>query len=282
MKDIIVQYAGKMIPDRTYLKLIYRIKFHKKLNLKNPKTFNEKLQWLKIYDRKPVYTTMVDKYEAKRYVEKVIGGGYIIPTLKVWDSVDEINFEELPIQFVLKCTHNSGGNIVCKDKNCCSVSDVKKKLERCLNRNYFWQWREWPYKNVKPRIIAEEYMEDKDGELRDYKFFSFNGKVKFFKVDFNRFTHHQANYYDTNGKLLNFGEEICPPDYDKKIILPDSINDMIKLAEKLSAGCPFLRVDFYDVDGKIYFGELTLYPASGFGKFEPEEWDELIGLYLDL
>lgn len=270
-----------IIPDKLYLKIIYRKRLQKTLNLKNPKTFNEKLQWLKLYDRNPLYTKLVDKYEVKDYVANIIGKEHVIPTIGVYDSFDDINFKKLPKQFVIKCTHDSGGLVIVKDKNKLDIEKAKKKINKSLKKNYYYCGREWPYKNVQPRIIIEEYMEDKKTkELRDYKFFCFNGKMKFFKIDFNRLTYHQANYYNKNGILLKFGEKVCPPDYEKKLEMPINLKKMIKLAETLSKNIPFLRVDFYEINGDIYFGELTFFPASGFGKFVPEDWDEKLGDYI--
>lgn len=275
---MIKKFIKNKIPDKIYLKYKYKKIFKKELNLNNPVTFNEKLQWLKLNDRKDIYTTMVDKYEAKKYVANIIGDEYIIPTIGIYNSFDEIDFSELPNQFVMKCTHDSGGLVICKDKNNLDINKARKKINKSLKNNYYYDGREWPYKNVKPRIIIEKYMEDrKTRELRDYKLFCFDGKVKFFKIDFDRQKYHRANYYDTNGILLRFGEEICPPDFEKTLDMPINLNKMISFSQKLSFEIPFIRVDFYEVNGKIYFGELTFYPASGFGKFTPEEWDKKLG-----
>lgn len=160
IKSYIIYYLGRLVPDKIWIKAIYRKKIHRQLDLRNPKSFNEKLQWLKLYDRKPIYTMIVDKYEAKKYVEKIIGVEYTIPTLMVWNTVDEIDFNSLPEQFVLKCTHNSGGIVICRDKDKLSIEDARNSLRECLRKNYYWLGREWPYKNVKPRIIAEQYMEE--------------------------------------------------------------------------------------------------------------------------
>ena len=269
--------------DTAFLKLKYKNIIGEKLNLNNPQTFNEKLQWLKLNDRKDIYTTMVDKYEVKKYVSDVIGEKYIIPTLGIYNSFDEIDFEKLPNKFVVKCTHDSGSTIICKDKKKFDIKKAKKKINKALKYNYYYAGREWPYKNVKPRIIIEEYIEDEElKDLRDYKFFCFNGKVNLFKVDFNRFLEHRANYYDKNLKLLEFGEEVCPPDFEKKIEIPKDIMKMILLAEKLANGTKFVRIDFYYTNKKIYFGEMTFYPASGFGKFIPDSWDERLGVMINL
>ena len=253
----------RWLPDDIYLRLVFRDVMGCNLNLRHPTTFNEKLQWLKLYDRRPEYTTMVDKCEVKKYVAERIGEEHIIPTLGVWDNFDDIDFERLPNQFVLKCTHDSGGLVICRDKRKMDIQAAKQIIEKSLRRDFFTKGREWPYKNVKPRIIAEKYMEDTaTSELRDYKFFCFGGTCKCFKVDFDRFVEHHANYFDPQGNLLDLGETICPPKEGKVIKLPESKYEMIRLAEKLSKDIPFLRVDFYDVNGEIYFGELTFYPAS--------------------
>lgn len=273
----------RVIPDPTYLKMRYYFSMGKRLHLDNPKTFNEKLQWLKLYNRRLEYVKMVDKYEAKEYVKSILGEEYIIPTLGVWDRFEDIDFDMLPDQFVLKCTHDSNGLVICKDKTKLDTEAARRKINKSLKRNYYYVGREWPYKNVKPRIIAEKYMVgDPVVGLPDYKFFCFNGVCKCMKVDFDRFVEHRANYYDPAGNLLDLGEVICPPNIDNVINLPCTKDDMIKLAEKLSQDIPFLRVDFYDMDGKIYFGELTFYPASGFGAFTDEKWDDKLGEWLQL
>lgn len=283
---IIIFINNRLFPvlnDKKFIKILYKFYINKKLNLDNPHTFNEKLQWLKLYDRKDIYTTMVDKYEVKEYISNIIGEDHVIPTIGVYDNFNDINFEKLPKQFVIKCTHDSGGLVIVKDKTKLDIKKAKKKINKALRRNYYYSGREWPYKNVKPRIIIEKYMEDnKAKELRDYKFFCFNGKMQLFKIDFNRLNYHQANYYDKSGNLLRFGEKVCPPNYNKVLEMPINLNSMIKLAENLSKNIPFLRVDFYEMNSKIYFGELTFYPASGFGKFEPEEWDRKLGDLIDL
>lgn len=272
----------KWIPDETYLKIIYRVKMGKKLNLDPPITFNEKIQWLKLHDRKPEYSLMVDKYEAKKYVADIIGDQYIIPTLGVWDCFDDIDFDSLPNQFVLKCTHDSGGLIICKDKALFDVNAARRKINTCLKHSFYWGQREWPYKDVKHRIIAEQYLEDENGELNDYKFFCFGGVVKFFKIDFDRHIDHHANYYDFRGNLLPFGEAAFAPVPSRMLSMPSKLEEMIQLARKLSNGHRFLRVDFYEVKGKIFFGELTFYPASGLGVFTGEKWDIKLGDFVDI
>lgn len=281
----ILYRTAKIWPDKLYLQLRFFFEFGNKLNLKTPKTFNEKLQWLKLYNRKPNYTTMVDKYAVKDYVADIIGEEHIIPTVGVWNSIDEIDWNELPNQFVLKTTHGGGGGgvVICKNKAEFDRNKACKILKKSMNGNIYITQREWPYKNVPRRIIAEKYMIDESGyELKDYKFFCFNGKVECFKVDFDRFTSHKANYYDRNAMLLPFWETVCPADHSKIFDKPKNFNKMIEYAEILSKDIPFVRIDFYNINGKIYFGEITFFPAAGMGKFEPMEWDYKLGEKLKL
>ena len=280
---IMYKYFSWLLSDKQYLKAQFLYTFGYPLDLESPKTFCEKLQWLKLYDRNPKYTTMVDKYEVKKYVAEIIGEEYIIPTLAVWDKPQDIDWNTLPNQFVLKTTHGGGGNgvIICKDKELLDKRAIIKQLESSLDKDLYKEFREWPYKDVPKRIIAEKFMAPEKSpapnDLPDYKFFCFNGKVRFFKVDFGRFVEHHANYYSPEGELLEFGEQGLEPDPNYPIELPNNLRDMISLAEKLSADEPFLRVDFYNVNGKIFFGELTFYPASGFGSFTPNIWNLRIG-----
>tara|TARA_B110000908_G_C10267775_1_gene466261 strand:+ start:7563 stop:8492 length:930 start_codon:yes stop_codon:yes gene_type:complete len=271
-----------LIPDKMYLELLFRRVKGKKLNLNNAKSFNEKIQWLKLYDRKPEYTRMVDKYEVKKFVSNIIGEKHIIPTLGIWDEFDEIDFKKLPKQFVLKCTHDSGGLIICKNKLELNMKSSKKLIDKSLKINYYFKGREWVYKNVKPRIIAEKYIVDNDVEdLRDYKFFCFNGKAKFIQVDFNRFTNHKRNIYNTEWQFQNFKIEY-PNDPNYLISKPDKLGEMILLANKLSENISSLRVDLYVVKDYIYFGELTFYPGGGFEEITPNEWDYKLGRLIEL
>ena len=269
--------------DESFLKKAFRCYMGKELNLDNPQTFNEKLQWLKLYDRKPEYTTMVDKYAVKKYVADIIGEEYIIPTLGVWNPFDEIDFDKLPNHFVLKCTHDSGGIVICKDKNKLDLKSAKKKIEKCLKRNYYWSSREWPYKDVKPRIIAEPYMEDsKAHELIDYKFMCFNGKVKCSFTCSERFSKDglKVTFFDKDWNVMPFERHYpVSKDSPKK---PINYDKMIQFSEQLSKGIPFVRVDFYEINGQLYFGELTFYPGGGFEEFTPEEWDYKLGDFLKL
>ena len=272
-----------LIPDRIFLMLKYKKNLGIWPNLKNPKTFNEKLNWLKLYDRNPLYTVMVDKYEAKKYVADLIGEEYIIPTFGVWGKGEDIDFDALPDKFVLKTTHDSGSIIICKDKSRLNKEISIREMNKSLKRNFYASTREWPYKNVHRRIIAEQLLENADNQdICDYKFFCFNGRVEFMKVDFDRFVDHHANYYDRQFRLLDFGERDLPPIKEKNIDRPVEFGKMIQFAETLSKECRFARVDFYEVQGRVYFGEITFYPASGVGVFCPECADYEIGKLLKI
>ena len=283
MGSLLMNYVGTVIPDEPYLRLMWLLKMHKRLNLKNPKTFNEKLQWLKLHDRKPVYTTMVDKAEAKKYVADQIGEEYIIPTLGVWEKFDDIDFPSLPDQFVLKCTHDSGGVVICKDKESFNKSEARKVLESGLRKNFYLKMREWPYKNVKPQIIAEEYLKEaSENNLVEYKIFCFNGTAKMVLVCKGA-AHGNLrtnDYCDLELNRLPFTS--LYPNSEGKLDKPKHYEKMIELAERLSSEVPLLRVDFYSADDKIFFGELTFYHNSGFCTFNPDEWDLKLGQMLDL
>lgn len=282
IKQILINKGAlNFLPDKKFLEVVFKFRMGYKLNLKDPKTFNEKLQWLKLYDRNPQYTNMVDKAEAKRYVKNIIGEEYIIPTLGIYNKFDEINFANLPKQFVIKCTHDSGGLFICKNKDEIDFSAVKKKINKSLKRNYYKIRREWPYKNVKPRIIVEKYMVDESGvELKDYKFFCFNGKPMIMFVATDRGIDTRFDFYDMNFNHLDFTNG--HPNSDKSIKKPIGFEKMKKLAEVLSKGIPHVRVDFYDINGKIYFGEFTFYHWSGFMPFVPERYDRILGDMLEL
>lgn len=280
---VFVNLFGRQMSDKTYLQCKWWVNNGKKLDLENPVTFNEKLQWLKLYNRNPMYTTMVDKYEAKKYVANIISDEHIIPTLGIYDSVEDIDFDSLPNQFVLKCTHDSGGIVICQDKTQLNRKEAIKKLRKGLKSNFYWTNREWPYKNVTPRIIAEKYMTNGDGELRDYKFFCFDGvpRVMFIASDrFNKEEETKFDFFDMEFNHLPFRNG--HPNATKPIERPAEFDEMRTLASKLSKGIPQVRVDFYDVNGQIYFGEMTFFHWSGFVKFDPEEWDYKIGEMIEL
>lgn len=262
----------RMVPfDKAYLKMMYALEMGHKLNLEHPQLYQEKLQWLKLYNRKPEYTAMVDKITAKEYAEKIIGNQYIIPTLGVWDRFDDIDFSQLPNQFVLKTNNGggSGGVIVCKDKKFLDINVAKKKLERSLNGNIYNSYREWPYKNIKPKLLAEQYLHDdnpyNNGGLSDYKFTCFNGVADNVMVCAERETGDTKFYFfDRNWNLmpLNVRGKNTPADF--KLPKPKCMDEMFEIAGRLSEGIPFLRVDLYCINDRPYFGETTFFPASGF------------------
>ena len=270
--------------DKTFLRMYFWCNLGYKLNLKSPRTFNEKLNWLKIYNKHPEYSKMVDKKEAKEYVASIVGDKYIIPTLAVYDKVEDIDFEKLPKQFVLKCTHDSGGIVVCKDKTTLDKEDAIRKLKKGLNSNFVSITREYPYKNVIPRIIAEQYMEDETGyELRDYKFFCFDGDPKFLFVASDR----QKEGEDTKFDFFDLNWKHIPvrnghPNAPEQIQKPKNFDEMIDVARKLSKGITHVRVDLYNCNGNIYFGELTFFHWSGFVSYDPHQYDELFGSYIHL
>ena len=246
------------------------------LNLRNPQTFNEKLNWLKLYNRNPLYTTLVDKYTVKKWVADKIGEQHVVPTLGVWEKFDDIDFNKLPNQFVLKCTHDSGGLIIVKSKDNLDRNVAKSKINESLKKNFYYQCREWPYKNVPPRIIAEKYMEDKlDGELRDYKFYTFNGIPKFMLIVSNRNIPEKKgfDYFDMNGIHQNLQDVDV---HNSPIGIPHLPNNFEKMKEfciVLAKNIPHVRIDFFEVNGQIYFGEMTFFDAGGFMKATPKSWE---------
>lgn len=303
----ILYRIGPIFSDRTYLKMLFRVQMGHKLNLDNPQTYNEKLQWLKLYNRKPEYTQLVDKANFKEYVINTIGEQYVIPTFGVFDKFDDIDFALLPNQFVIKCTHDSGGLVICRDKRSLNIEKVRRKINTCLKRNYFYFGREWPYKHVKPRIMVEHFMStdkldinienlqsidtetlQKKYGLLDYKFMCFDGEVKALFLDIGVVTGsegHAEDYfrsvYDKNWNVMNVKEtrEHYPIPIDKPIFL----NEMVKIAERLSAGHPHIRVDLYYINHQIYVGELTFYHGSGMGNFFiPNDWDYKFGEWIKL
>ena len=264
------------LPDQWAVSIKYRNHFYKKLDLKNPQTFNEKLQWLKLYDRRPEYTRMVDKYLAKEYVASIIGEEYIIPTLGVWKSFDEIDFDALPDQFVLKCNHGSGDVVICKDKKTLDIAAARKKLTAALKQDYYLVSREWPYKNVNRVILAEQYLEDVETQdARDYKFFCFDGKPEILFVATERSTDCRFDFFDMDFRHLDI--ENIHPQSDRPIPRPASFGQMNELAARLSRGMKFVRIDLYEINGKVYFSEYTIYHAGGFWPMAPMEWEYRLG-----
>lgn len=267
--------------DEKYLKKLFRLSMGKDLNLDNPQTFSEKLQWLKLYNRKPEFTKMVDKYAVKEYVASIIGDEYIIPTLGIWNKFDDIDFDALPKQFVLKTTHGggSGGVVVCKDKANFNIEAARKKLNRSLKSDIYINYREWPYKDVEPRIIAEKYIEVAGhSDLPDYKFFCFNGEPKYCQVIRDRNTKETIDFYDMEWNQMPFvGLNPVANNGNTLVDKPEHLDTMISICKKLAKDIPFLRIDLYVVNHKEYFGEITFYPASGMGEFRPIEWNYKLG-----
>ncbi len=277
-----IKYFLRFLPDKVYLQLYYFAQFKKFINFKNPKTYNEKINWLKLYDRKPEYTKMVDKFEAKKYVASIIGEEYIIPTLGVWDRFDDIDFDKLPNQFVLKCTHDSEGIVIVKDKRKIDKKRVKDTLEEAMKYNFFYIGREYPYKDIKPRIIAEPYMEDKKfHELRDYKFFCFDGEPTDLFIATDRgIGQTKFDYYDIDFNHLNIIQHY--PNSKKPIEKPKNFSKMVELSKQLSRDLKHVRIDFYEVNGKLYFGEITFYHFSGLQPFNDIKWEHYFGDKLKL
>lgn len=272
-----------LLSDKIVIKALFYFEIGYKLNLKNPKTFNEKLQWVKLHDRDPIMTKMVDKYEAKQYVADKIGEEYIIPTLGVWDSFNNIDFEKLPNQFVLKTTHDSGGVVIVKDKSNLDIKEAREIVVKSMKYDFYQKFKEWPYKNVTRRVIAEKYMEDESGELRDYKFFCFNGKVKALYIATDRFKKEEDtkfDFFDENFNHLPFTNGY--PNATRPIKRPGSFEKMKELSEVLSKDLRHLRVDLYEINGNIYFGELTFTHLSGLIPFNPIEWDYKFGEWIKL
>lgn len=272
------------LSDEEFLKKVFPKYMGYPLDLENPKTFSEKLQWLKVNYRNPIQTVMVDKHEAKHFIAECVGSQYIIPTLAVWDSVEDIDFDALPNQFVLKCTHDSGGIVICKDKSSLDFEAAKAKLSVSLKRDYSKIAREWAYQNVPRRIIAEEYISElgKD-DLLDYKMYSFHGEPKLTVVCSNRFSKigTRMNFYDINWEPMGIYFGHYPP-LPTEFPKPATYEEMKRLTAELSKDCPFLRVDFYEIKGRLFIGELTLFPGAGFEKFRPMSKDYELGEWLHL
>lgn len=286
----------RYVPDSLYISLKYLYHEHKIPNLISPKGFNEKLQWLKLHDRNKKYISFVDKHEVKKYVADVIGSEHIIPEYGVWDSFDDIEFDNLPNEFVLKTTHDCGGVYVCKDKSKLDIKKAKSFIESHLSNSYFYEGREWPYKYVKPRIIAEKLMTDlqvignkafdQNAEgLIDYKFYCFDGEPKFLYVAFANMVNGKKNDLLT---FMNMDWTVAPfyrkdhKAFPGKIEKPNCFEEMVDIARKLSKGLSFVRVDLYAINNEVFFSELTLTPGSGFGCFNPPEWEKKIGSWIVL
>ena len=270
------------LPDETLVRLEFFYNLGKFPDLKNPRTLNEKIQWMKLYDRNPLMTLYTDKYEVRKIVESKIGAHVLNELYGVFERVDEVDFDSLPESFVLKATHGSGWNIIVKDKSVFEGEKAKEKMRKWLGSSFYAKKREWAYKDIQPRIICEKYMENKDGSLNDYKFYCFGGTPHFIQVDVDRYTGHSRAYYSLDWKKLGFfmvkntkKKKILP--YEKELEPPESLADMVEIVHTLSSDFRFARVDMYDVDGKAVFGEVTFYPSNGGGEFSPEHLDEEFG-----
>lgn len=280
-------YIGinRIMTDEKYLKKKYYVTLGKKLNLEYPKSLNEKLQWLKIYDREQRYIQMVDKIDAKKYVASIIGWEHIIPTLGVWDSFDDIDFDKLPNQFVLKCNHDSGGLVIVKDKSKLDISEARTIITRSLKNNYYYNMREWPYKNVKPKVFAEQYIDCGEKGITDYKFFNFNGESRFLYISEGLNDHSSAkmSFYNFEGIQMPFKRSDYKS-FDHDYALPSNFKIMHQLSDTLARtiNAPFVRTDFYSVSGSVYFSEITFFPCGGMIPFDPPEWDEKLGELLDI
>lgn len=276
--------VSSLIPDKLYLKIMYRLQMGYWMDFDNPRTFQEKLQWLKINSQKESYSQMVDKFAAKEYVAQLIGAEYLIPTLAVYNDVDEIDFSLLPDQFVLKTTHDSQSAIICVDKATFDKEKALKRLKKKLKTQYYWLSREYPYKNVQPRIIAEKYMGELGAvDMVDYKFFCFNGKVEYCQVIKDRSVAETIDFFDSDWQHQEFyGLTTGVKQSLSPIAKPENYDEMLRIAAVLSENVPFLRVDLYNVRGKIYFGEMTFFPNGGYGTFTPKKWNDIMGEMIDL
>ncbi len=276
-----LSYAGLLfwLPDKPYIQLFYRTAFHRKLNLRDPKTYSEKIQWLKLYHRDPLYTVLSDKYAMRGYASEILGDDYMVPLLGIWDTFGEINFEKLPNQFVLKCTRDSGSVIICRDKTTFDKAKAKTRLEKTMKRNYYRITREWGYKNIRPRIIAEKYLFDENEcGLKDYKFTCMNGEPRYLFTCQNRGGEGglQVDAYNMQLQHLELREKNYA-NSPKPFAAPASLEKMLQICRTIAKPFPLIRIDLYDVCGRPYIGEFTFYPAGGLNRFYPEEWDDYIG-----
>ena len=269
-----------LLPDKFYIKKLYKKRLKKEIDLGNPKTYTEKLNWLKLYDRNPLYSVLADKYAVRNYVKEKIGEKYLIPLIGVWNNVDEVDYENLPNSFVLKCNHDNGV-VICKNKSDFDWEKAKQVLLSHYNRNYYKKCREWSYKRIKKKIICEKYMSDANQPiLVDYKFFCFNGKVKALFIATNRSVDTRFDFYDRyfNHLPIINGH----PNADIENEKPKDFEKMIYIAEKLSEGLPHVRVDLYYINEQIYFGEITITHFGGFTPLEPDEWEYIFGKWIEL
>ena len=284
VKDFGVDYLLALLPDSVYLKLKYRKVMHRRLDLRHPRSFNEKLNWLKINNRRPEFTDMVDKRKVKDWVAATIGSEYVVPTLGVWKRPEDIDWDSLPDRFVLKTTHGGGntGVVVCPDKSALDKEEAVRKLNKSLKLDLYKRFREWPYKGVEKCVIAEEMIGDGKSDLDDYKFYCFNGKAEVILLCTERSREVKMDFFDADWNHLPFTRS--HPNAAHEIKKPENFDKMIAKVNKLASSieAPFVRVDMYDNEGRIYFGEITFYPGGGMGAFQPEEWDYRLGEMIKL
>ena len=268
----------KYVPTRIILPIYYEHHMHRKLNLKNPKTFSEKLQWLKIYYKDPIMTKLVDKIEVREYIKKTLGEEYLFPIIGIYDKFEDIDFNCLPQKFVMKCNHDSGSYVICANKDTFDIQNAKNKINEHLKQNYYYYWREWPYKNIKPKILVEEYMEDiSSHDCTDYKFLCFEGKVDNVLVCSERQRGVKFHYFDKQWNFKKYNYEGLRETDDFSMPKPEKFDEMIEIAEKLAGDFPCIRVDLYYINHKIYFGELTFFPNAGFNADLLDETDYFFG-----
>lgn len=270
--------------DELYLKTCYFFATRRILHLENPQTFTEKLQWLKLHDRNPLYTQLVDKYEVKRYITDLLGEEYVIPTYGIWERFDDINFDDLPEQFVLKCTHDSGGLVICKAKALLDMATARKKITKSLHNKFYLEGREYQYKDVKPRIIAEQYLEQENGEsIKDYKVLCFNGLAKLIEYHSDRYTsHHTQDFYDINWNKTSISQGGPDSVSDYVVDAPKNLRKMIDYSELITKGMAHCRVDWYEIGKELYFSEITFYDSSGFDRMDRDEDELMLGSWINI
>lgn len=282
------QPIGYLFPDKALVKCLYKDYEGRKINLRNPKDLNEKLQWLKLYDHNPLYTKLVDKYEVRSYIQNAIGKKYLMDCYGIWDSFDEIDFATLPDKFILKCTHTSGGNVICNNKNEFNYREAKDKIDKYLKNDYYLCGREWPYKHVPHRVMAEELIENKDkSPLIDYKFYCYGGEPRYFMYSVGEYSHNVRNLkYDLKGNCIDYLFKEHPALESDKINLPRNLDEMVSVSRELCLGlckdAQHVRIDLYNIDGRIVFGEITFYSGSGFIHIKSKSFSEKMASYIDL
>lgn len=281
--DDLLKTHPNWMSDKYFIKVFWKQMMDCPLNLEHPESFNEKIQWMKLYDRNPLYTMLVDKLKVKEWVAEKIGTEHVIPTLAVYDDVEDIKLEDLPDRFVLKCNHDSGGVVICKDKSKIDFGDAKMKLKKSFGHNFYWDYREWAYKDVERKIFAEQFLEDAamDDDLPDYKVFVFGGVPKLIQVDFDRFKNHKRNLYDTDWNYVD-ARILYPNDPNRVFDRPKALDELLSLSAKLGENLPQVRTDFYLIGNKVYFGEMTFYHGGGYEKFEPKSLGLKMGEWINL